>query len=79
MNVEGIKSGDRVSWMYRHHLNSRSSTAKTKHGDYYGKIKHTYRYDGPQLAVVKFDGNKRASRVPFEELIHSTSKGERDE
>lgn len=63
-----IKKGDRVIWCYRHHINSRSSKIITKHGTYIAKIRHTYRYNGPQLAAVKFDRNKRLSKVPLYEL-----------
>lgn len=66
--IEDIKSGDEIWWTYTHHLNSRSSFRMTKYGRYYGKIRHTIRYNGPQLAMVKFKGNKRVSRVPFDEL-----------
>ena len=45
-----------------------------KHGEYYGKVRHTSRYDGPQLAVVKFIGNKRTSRVPFGELEEMSTR-----
>jgi len=64
-----IKSGDRVFWTYIHHFNSKSSVIKVKAGEYYGRIKHTIRYKGQQpLAMVLFDGNKRLSRVPIDEL-----------
>ncbi|MGR3292528.1 MAG: hypothetical protein ACUZ9M_00770 [Candidatus Scalindua sp.] len=59
----------RISWTYTHNLNSRSSVRRTKHGEYYGRVRHTVRYYGPQLAVVQFDGNKRTSKIPFDELI----------
>ena len=60
----------RIKWEYRHHLNSRSSLLKTKEGFYYGRVKHTIKYKGnKQLACVGFNGNKRVSFVPFEELI----------
>ena len=64
----GIKKGSRVTWCYRHHLNSTSTTLIVKHGTYIAKIRHTYRYNGPQLAAVQFDDNKRLSKVPFYEL-----------
>ena len=63
-----IKKGDRIIWCYRHHLNSKSTTLVVKHGTYIAKIRHTYRYNGPQLAAVEFDGNKRLSKVPLYEL-----------
>ena len=59
---------DFIKWSYTHHLNSRSKTQKTKYGYYFGLVKHTIRYNGPQLAVVQFFGNKRTSRVPLNEL-----------
>jgi len=58
-----------IAWTYWHSLNSKSRTQRTKSGVYYGKVRHTDRYRGPQLAVVKFQGNKRTSRVPFSELV----------
>ena len=61
-------SGDRISWKYTHHLNRRSSVGRIKYGIYYGRIKHTIRWGGKQLALVLFDGNKRTSRVPIEGL-----------
>lgn len=69
-----MKSRDLISWTYTHHLNRRSSTRITKHGEYYGKVRHTSRYNGPQLAVVQFYGNKRASRVPFDELEEMSTR-----
>ena len=58
-----------VSWTYTHSLNRRSKVRRTKYGIYYGKVHHTMRYFGPQLAVVQFKGNKWASSVPFDELM----------
>jgi hypothetical protein len=63
-----IKTGDRVVWHYRHYLNRKNYTDKAKHGVYYGNVKHTVNYYGEQLAAVKFDGNQRSSRVPYNEL-----------
>lgn len=60
-----------IAWTYWHYLPGTAKCSKrpvTKGGVYYGKVKHTSRYDGPQLAVVKFNTNKRTSRVPFSEL-----------
>lgn len=63
-----MKPGDRIIWSYRHSL-GRHYTIVTKHGVYHGKIKHTVRYKGNnQLALVSFDNNKRASKVPFARL-----------
>lgn len=64
-----MKAGDKIAWTYTHHLNSRSRTQRTKYGEYYGEVRHTVRYDGPQLAVVKFRGNKRVSKIPVDELM----------
>jgi hypothetical protein len=70
--TEQIKSGDRVKWTYTHHLNSRSSTRRTKTGTYYGLIRHTVKHwrkpNAEQLACVRFDGNKWTSRVPVSDL-----------
>lgn len=63
-----IKKGDKVIWCYRHHLNSKSATSIVKHGIYIAKTRCTYRYNGPQLAAVEFDGNKRLSKIPLYEL-----------
>lgn len=62
----------KINWEYSHSLNSKSKVTKTKSGVFYGRINHTYKHwDKPgavQLAVVRFDGNKRTSKVPYEEL-----------
>ncbi len=59
----------RASWTYQHSINAKSKTQRTKQGIYYGKVNHTARYVGPQMAVVRFDGNKRTSKVPHHELV----------
>lgn len=61
----GIKTKGRVRYTYQHHLNT---TTKYKYGRYIGLIRHTARYEGPQLAAVHFDGNKGLSRVAVEQL-----------
>ena len=62
----------RIQWSYRHYTNSRSSFIMTREGEYFGKIKHTYKHwykrGSKQMALVKFDLNKGASKVPFDEL-----------
>lgn len=62
----------RIEWSYKHWLNGHAFTRRTKRGEYYGKIRHTIRHwnreDSVQMALVKFDGNKRSSKVPFDEL-----------
>lgn len=69
-----MKSGDRIIWSYRHSL-GRHYSIVTKHGVYHGKIKHTIRYKGNnQMALVHFDGNKRASKVPFAQLELETER-----
>ena len=60
-----LKAGDLISWAYIHHFNSKSRAKRMKHGEYVGKVKHTVRYNGPQLAIVHFYGNKRTSKVPL--------------
>lgn len=74
--MKNFKKDDRVIWSYVHHLNSKSSTVLIKHGRYVAKIRHTYRYNGPQLAAVEFDGNKRLSKVPLYELEVEREGGE---
>lgn len=39
-----------------------------KEGEFYGRIAHTSRYEGEQLALVLFVGNTRVSRVPYDDL-----------
>ena len=65
---------EHISWTYIHHTNSTTSFKRIKFGVYYGSIRHTIRYSGPQLAKVKFDGNKRSSTVPFNELVFIDDK-----
>lgn len=64
-----MKYGQRISWSYLHHLNSKSSSSVTKHGEFQGLIKHTIKHKGKQLAAVTFDGNKCQSKVPYWELV----------
>ncbi|MDD4924305.1 MAG: hypothetical protein PHF74_05670 [Dehalococcoidales bacterium] len=68
-----IKGRCRIKWIYWHSLNSKSKVQRVKEGEYYGKIKHTYKHwekDGArQMACVHFDGNKHASFVPYNDLI----------
>ena len=66
--MRALKKGDTVKWIYRHWLNSLSSTKVTKTGIFLGEVKHTVKYSGKQLAVVQFEGNKKVSRVPLSEL-----------
>ena len=62
----------RIKWQYTHWFNSRSSVQRVKEGDYFAKVKHTVKHwkkrGAVQLAWVRFDGNKRCSRVPVAEL-----------
>lgn len=65
-----MKSGERIVW-------------KNKHGEYIGRIRHTYKHRGKELAMVQFDGNKRVSRVPIDEIaaeqsVYPTSAGGSD-
>ncbi len=67
-----MKPGTKISWVYKHHLNNKSSVWRKKNGIYIGKVKHTRRHfekiGAVQMAVVKFNNNKNTSRVPFDEL-----------
>ena len=69
-----MKAGDLISWEYTHHFNSKSRSQMMKHGEYIGKVRHTARYNGQQLAVVKFHGNKRTSRVPLFEVQEMSTR-----
>lgn len=65
-----IKSGDKVEWAYKHHLNSKSFTYITKTGivqEITGNIKNV-RYVSGSHAKVLFKGNKHPSIVPIKEL-----------
>lgn len=64
----------KVEWTYQHCLRPGRHTPITKRGEYYGKVKHTYKHRGKQMAVVKFEGNKRSSRVPYDELVFLDEK-----
>ena len=63
-----MRYGDIVSWSYTHHFNSRSKAVRAKFGIYLGKVKHSKNYQGEQLAMVHFNGNKSISKVPIDEL-----------
>lgn len=66
--MSDFKRGDRVRWQYDHALNSRSYVTWEKTGTFIAKVKHRHLYMGKPKAVVLFDKNKRASRVPISEL-----------
>jgi hypothetical protein len=71
-----MTSGDRVSWTYIHHLNSKSSTIITKHGTlirFSCAIKN-FRYVAGTIAIVHFDNNKHPSKVPTKELTLLTKR-----
>jgi len=63
-----MEKGQKIKWQYTDHLNTTSSVECIKTGIYLRAIRHTVRYGGVQLAFVKFDGNKRPSKVPQMEL-----------
>ena len=66
-----LKRGDFIVWSYWHSLNSKTGLYRTKTGVFIGLINHTTTYimkGGVQLAMVKFNGNKGVSRVPYFEL-----------
>lgn len=70
IRTEPIRKHDIVYWPYRHHLNSRSSVIRYKRGEVWGFVKHTKRYKGDSpLVLVQFEGNERASRVPYDDLL----------
>ena len=68
-----FKKGDRIMWLYKHHLNSKSVTIRVKHGTYIRGITIQRRDGGmswpeTKYAYVHFDGNKNPSRVLIREL-----------
>lgn len=69
--MEKIHPGDKVEWTYDHCLGS-SWTRITKVGIYYGLIRHTVKHwrrpEARQLACVRFESNKWASRVPASDI-----------
>lgn len=64
MKTQGLVCGDRVryDWQQRYRF-------WCKEGVFNGKIHHTIRYKGPQLAYVFFVGNSRYSRVRLDRLV----------
>lgn len=60
-----------VRWQYGHCMGI-SRTQIVKVGTYLGRCRHTSKHwrkpGSKQMAWVHFDGNKRASKVPLEEL-----------
>jgi len=69
----GLQKGQRVSWFYDHHLNSRSVVRRRKMGVYWGRCRHTVKHwnklGSEQMAWVHFDGNKRWSKIPLSEVV----------
>jgi hypothetical protein len=62
-----MKKGDKISWQYTHHLNSRSATEIVKTGVFIKELKNG-------KALVRFKGNKTDSRVPQSELVVDEKK-----
>ena len=61
-----------IEWSYDHWLNKKSRTVRTKKGIFIRKVDHCgnhARIGFIQMAIVKFDGNKKESRVPYNELV----------
>jgi len=63
-------SGQRVTWQYTHHLNSRSTTEIVKSGTAIRVIRDrkTGSIIHPDYILVQFDGNKTLSKVKLSEL-----------
>ncbi len=64
--------GDTVHWQYTHHLNSRSTTEIVKTGVLIriGQTKKKFLADWTtKIGVVQFKGNKKPSRIRFDQLI----------
>ena len=65
-----LKSGDIVTWSYRHHLNKKSSFINTKTGVFLRSIPSRSKPDEWwfPMCLVHFEGNKNPSKVKIEEL-----------
>ena len=67
-----MKISNKIAWSYWHSLSSKSRSIRTKTGIYLGKVKHTRKYwskvGAEQMCIVKFYGNKKVSRVPYDEI-----------
>ena len=56
----------RIVWRYRHYRGKKMQ----KCGEFFQIVRHGFfREPGPQLALVRFDGNKMASKGPLGELF----------
>ena len=78
MKREDLKPGDRIRWGYNHCI-GRYYHWVIKCGVFVGIVKHTPKYKvgnflRPQLAIVKFDGNKGISRIPIKDLAPILTK-----
>lgn len=62
------KTGDQIIWVYRHWMNSKSSTLIQKTGVYIRPIVSMRGYVKPQISYVHFKGNKNPSRIFTREL-----------
>lgn len=80
--LEAIPKQRLVIWRYRHHINSRTSTIRTKVGEYVGKRRHTVKHwrkpGAEQMAAVQFTDNRRVTFVPLDDLEFVTSYKELD-
>ena len=70
--LEAIPADRLVIWRYRHHYNSRSSSIRTKVGEYIGKRRHTVKHwrkpGAQQMAGVVFTDNTRMTFVPYDDI-----------
>lgn len=64
-----FKPGDRIAWQYDHAITRGRYTTITKFGEYHGKIRHTKRHRGDQMALVTFDGQGHCKK-PLDDLYH---------
>ena len=59
----------RIVRRYRRYFRNGCWAMQERRGEFFAIVQHHGFTDGPQLAVVKFDGNKLTSRVPLVELF----------
>ena len=65
-----FKSGDRVAWQYRHAVTRGRHTTVTQFGYFHGRVRHTKRHKGDQMALVTFDGQRHCTK-PVDDLYHT--------
>lgn len=66
--MDKFEKNDRVQYTYYHYFGFNLIGSHNKIGSYIGRVRHTRKYTGYQLALVHFDGNENVSRVQLSKL-----------